>query len=116
MILKKFKIFCALFLLQSFLSFRAREDGYNKLIHLHNRDLRVMPADSWHQPDSIENMKKNSAKKKEKDTDDSCNLETSYITDDTIPIHRLNDDCLIHIFHYLPIVDRVKIESGKPHP
>ncbi|XP_043464709.1 F-box/LRR-repeat protein 2-like [Leptopilina heterotoma] len=90
---------------------RAREDGYNKLIHLHNRDLRVMPADSWHQPDSIENIKKNSFKKKEKETDDSSNLETSYVTDDTIPIHRLNDDCLIHIFHYLPIVDRVKIES-----
>lgn len=95
--------------------FRAREDGYRKAIQLHNRDLRVMPADSWHQPDSIENKKKVNFKNKESPTTDEFNDEEThyYLSDDTNPIHRLNDDCLIHIFLYLPIVDRVNIERGK---
>lgn len=91
---------------------KAREDGYRKAIQLHNRDLRVMPADSWHQPDSIENKKKVNFKNKESPTTDEFNDEEThyYLSDDTNPIHRLNDDCLIHIFLYLPIVDRVNIE------
>lgn len=75
-----------------------------------------MPADAWHQPDSIENKKKIVPKKKEKTiSDDSDDVEPHqyYLADEKVPIHRLNDDCLIHIFLYLPIVDKVNIESGK---
>lgn len=28
-------------------------------------------------------------------------------------IENLNDDCLLHIFHYLPIADKIRIERGK---
>ena len=27
----------------------------------------------------------------------------------------LNQDCLIHIFEFLPITDRVRVERGKTH-
>ncbi|XP_014209865.1 F-box/LRR-repeat protein 3-like [Copidosoma floridanum] len=80
---------------------KAAKDGYQKKIHLHNRDLRVMPADSWHQPDSIEYQ----SKKGPKFTEDfvfELNVDAE--------IHKLNDDCLIHIFSYLPIVDRIVVE------
>ncbi|KAJ8672652.1 hypothetical protein QAD02_003911 [Eretmocerus hayati] len=82
---------------------RATKDGHRKKIHIHNRDLRVMPADSWHQPDSIE--------VKNKKVQESLKEETrSYILDGA-EIHKLNDDCLMHIFTYLPIIDRVRVEG-----
>ncbi|XP_033216896.1 F-box/LRR-repeat protein 7-like isoform X3 [Belonocnema kinseyi] len=91
----------------------AREDGYKKEIQLHNRDLRVMPADSWHQPDSIENKKNLAAIIKQKSNCDESSDEQLiqyYTSDNNVPIHLLNDDCLMHVFLYLPIIDRVKIE------
>lgn len=76
-----------------------------------------MPADSWHQPDSIEhklyNMEKESNKTCEKKVNEQCTQE--YLQNDinNVSIHILNDDCLRHIFLFLPIVDRVRIERGE---
>nr|XP_031849935.1 F-box/LRR-repeat protein 12-like isoform X4 [Nomia melanderi] len=87
---------------------RARYD----IIQLHNRYLRVQPADSWHQPDSIgyQYYNKDWQKSCEKLSNEQCNedfIENS-ITENNIQI--LNDDCLKHIFCQLPVVDRVRIE------
>ncbi|XP_046422453.1 F-box/LRR-repeat protein fbxl-1-like isoform X1 [Neodiprion fabricii] len=96
---------------------KARRDGSRKEIHLHNRDLRVMPADSWHQPDSVENQRKVAARKDktQQHTETNDCLFQPYIPikdslEDDAPIHKLNDDCLIHVFLHLPITDRVRIE------
>ncbi|XP_014230117.1 putative RNA-binding protein EEED8.10 isoform X1 [Trichogramma pretiosum] len=83
---------------------KAAKAGHMKKIHLHNRDLRVVPADSWHQPDSIENLQK----KQEKAS--MAEAEIKYDLNPDCLIHGLNDDCLVHIFSFLPIVDRVRSE------
>ncbi|XP_076277320.1 putative RNA-binding protein EEED8.10 [Lasioglossum baleicum] len=87
---------------------RARDE----VIQLHNKYLRVEPADSWHQPDSIgyQYYNKDGQTSDKKQSNEQCyqNLVQSDITKDSIQI--LNDDCLIHIFHQLPIVDRIRIE------
>ncbi|KAL6265374.1 hypothetical protein P5V15_002173 [Pogonomyrmex californicus] len=93
----------------------AVEDGIKKQIRLHNRDLRVMAADSWHQPDSIENKFYNVGKESNKASEKKNASEQyahKYLQNDTetVSIHMLNDDCLRHIFLFLPIVDRVRIE------
>ncbi|XP_076242820.1 putative RNA-binding protein EEED8.10 [Calliopsis andreniformis] len=81
-------------------------------ITLHNRNLRVRPADSWHQPDYIQNQYYNKHRQKfdKKQSDDQCDQE--YIQNDSTDanIQTLNDDCLMHIFFQLPIVDRIRIE------
>jgi len=92
-------------------------DGSRKQIRVHNRDLRVMAADSWHQPDSIDqklyNTGKESNKTFEKKTiNEQCHQFLQNDTED-VSIHILNDDCLRHIFLFLPIIDRVRIERGK---
>lgn len=86
-----------------FTYFRALEAGQKKRIHIHHRDLRVLPADSWHQPDSFENQKKKIS-----------NIEETkdFILNEEAEIHQLNDDCLIHIFNFLPIVDKIRVELG----
>lgn len=94
------------------------QDGSRKQIRVHNRDLRVMAADSWHQPDSIDqklyNIGKESNKTSEKKTinEQQCHQCLQNDTED-VSIHILNDDCLRHIFLFLPIIDRVRIERGK---
>ncbi|XP_033315548.1 F-box/LRR-repeat protein 7-like [Bombus bifarius] len=86
---------------------------YDEGIRLHNRDLRVFAADSWHQPDSIENQCYN-IKDKSKSNKISNDIAHNFdciqdgITDTNI--QTLNDDCLIHIFLQLPIIDRIRIE------
>ncbi|XP_068991608.1 F-box/LRR-repeat protein 20 isoform X2 [Neodiprion pinetum] len=92
---------------------KARRDGSRKEIHLHNRDLRVMPADSWHQPDSVENQRKVAARKDKTQQHTETNdclfqpyIPTKDSLEDDAPIHKLNDDCLIHVFLHLPITDR----------
>lgn len=77
-----------------------------------------MAADSWHQPDSTEQrlytMGKESNKLSEKKlTVEQCGHK--YLQNDTenVSIHMLNDDCLRHIFLFLPIIDRVRIETGE---
>lgn len=100
----------------SFLIYRAREDGSKKEINLHNRDLKVMPADPWHQPDSIQiksyTLTKdiNKSRKKSSIEETNYNSVQNYIN---APIDALNDDCLMHIFLYLPIKNRIAIERGK---
>ncbi|XP_058794527.1 putative RNA-binding protein EEED8.10 isoform X1 [Phymastichus coffea] len=85
---------------------KATKDGQRKMINLHSRDLRVMPADSWHQPDNVENKLKKILKSVESNQEMSTEFE---LNEDAL-IHKLNDDCLMHIFSFLPIADRVKIE------
>ncbi|KAL2730200.1 F-box/LRR-repeat protein 7-like isoform X1 [Vespula maculifrons] len=92
---------------------RAREDGSKKEINLHNRDLKVMPADPWHQPDSIQIKKYTLTKNINKSHKKSSIEETNYNSVQNhinAPIDALNDDCLIHIFLYLPIKNRIAIE------
>lgn len=79
-----------------------------------------MPADSWHQPDSVENQRKLAARKEKAQNSMEANdslLQPSTPTkdllpEDNAPIHKLNDDCLMHVFLYLPITDRVRVERG----
>ena len=73
----------------------------------------MVPADSWHQPDNIENQyynTKDKYKADKKQADEQCNQD--YLQNDItdISIQTLNDDCLMHIFLQLPIVDRIRIE------
>lgn len=85
---------------------------------LHNRNLRIAPADSWHQPDSIENQyySKEWQKSDKKQSAEQCSqeYEENDISLET-NIQTLNDDCLMHIFLQLPIVDRIRIERGKSY-
>ncbi|XP_050580930.1 uncharacterized protein LOC126917741 [Bombus affinis] len=86
---------------------------YDEGIRLHNRDLRVLAADSWHQPDSIENQCYNiKDKSKSNKISNDIVYNFDYIQDDITDtnIQTLNDDCLIHIFLQLPIIDRIRIE------
>ncbi|XP_012168725.1 SCF E3 ubiquitin ligase complex F-box protein pof2 [Bombus terrestris] len=86
---------------------------YDEGIRLHNRDLRVLAADSWHQPDSIENQCYNiKDKSKSNKLSNDIVYNFDYIQDDITDtnIQTLNDDCLIHIFLQLPIIDRIRIE------
>ncbi|CAL7948207.1 unnamed protein product [Xylocopa violacea] len=101
----------------AFVTFNSAEAAiratYEDRISLHNRNLRVMPADSWHQPDNINNQyysTKDKSKFDKKVYNEQCNQEyiENDITENSIQI--LNDDCLIHIFLQLPIVDRIRIE------
>ncbi|XP_034187715.1 putative RNA-binding protein EEED8.10 [Osmia lignaria lignaria] len=101
----------------AFLTFNSVEAAirarYEERIKLHNRNLRVVPADSWHQPDNIENQyynTKDKYKADKKQADEQCNQD--YLQNDItdISIQTLNDDCLMHIFLQLPIVDRIRIE------
>ncbi|XP_029671321.1 uncharacterized protein LOC115240356 isoform X4 [Formica exsecta] len=92
----------------------AMQDGSRKQIRLHNRDLRVMAADSWHQPDSVDqklyNIGKESNKTFEKKTTNEQYHQCLQNDVEDVSIHILNDDCLRHIFLFLPIIDRVRIE------
>ena len=89
-----------------YLDYRAVKDGRKRLINLHNRLLRVCPADSWHQPDSVHYQTKKSVTKQ----------SSKFILNKEAEIHKLNDDCLVQIFQFLPIVDRLRIEQGKLFP
>ncbi|XP_076670872.1 putative RNA-binding protein EEED8.10 [Andrena cerasifolii] len=88
---------------------RARRED----IRLHNRNLRVEPADSWHQPESMENQyySRDWQRSDRKQSNEQCNQD--YVQSDVCTgtsIQTLNDDCLIHIFLQLPIIDRISIE------
>lgn len=75
-----------------------------------------MPADPWHQPDSIQVKNYSSTKDINKSRKKSSTEETSQNTVQNYinsPIDTLNDDCLMHVFLYLPIKNRIAIERGK---
>ncbi|KAG7204795.1 hypothetical protein KM043_005202 [Ampulex compressa] len=76
----------------------ARKDGNEVNIMMHNQYLRVLPADPWYQPDIQRRRYYNNE---------------DYVRDDiaAVHIHKLNDDCLIHIFSYLPILTRYKMQK-----
>ncbi|XP_011305196.1 F-box/LRR-repeat protein 7-like [Fopius arisanus] len=84
---------------------KAREAAKKMEVHLHCRILRVSPADTWHQPDSLENQMR-FLKNKEGHEDEVV----EQLPQDDSPIQVLNDDCFIEIFLHLPIADRVRIE------
>lgn len=82
-------------------------------IQLHCRILRVSSANSWHQPDSVENQRR-FLKNKLDDSDELIKIHEFIEPDfNESPIHILNDDCLMEIFLYLPIADRIRTERGK---
>lgn len=60
-------------------AFSAVKDG--KII---KKDLRVIPADTWKQPDNVY-------------------VKTNIADNDEIALNRLNDDCLLEIFEYLDL-------------
>lgn len=70
----------------------------------------MFSADSWHQPDSIECQNKLAQLKSKGTSEDSISWETDETEEEPSLIDKLNDDCLMHIFQFLPIVDRVQIE------
>ncbi|XP_063990742.1 F-box/LRR-repeat protein 7-like [Diachasmimorpha longicaudata] len=88
---------------------KAREAAQRMELQLHCRILRVSSADTWHQPDSIENQKRFSSLK-DKQNKNEEQLSVQEISQDDSPIQVLNDDCLIEIFLYLPIADRIRME------
>lgn len=95
-------------------------DGSGKRIRLHNRDLRVMAADSWHQPDGTERRfypitgkESNETSERKFPIVEPCDREYPRNDTDRVSIHTLNDDCLRHVFLFLPIVDRVRVEIGE---
>ncbi|XP_071554433.1 putative RNA-binding protein EEED8.10 [Temnothorax nylanderi] len=84
-------------------------------IKLHNRWLKVKATDPWHQPDSTEQRLYTMGKDSNKTCERKLNPEQyvhKYLQNDTenVSIHMLNDDCLRHIFLFLPIKERVRIE------
>lgn len=78
-----------------------------------------MAADSWHQPDSMEQRLYTMGKELNKTSERKLGTMElyghEYFQNDTqnVSIHMLNDDCLRHIFLFLPIIDRVRIEIGE---
>ena len=81
---------------------RARKSGYENLIQLHDRILMVEPVYSWFQPDRKSKLVCLKRKRESK-------LEPS----EEPPIKKLNEDCLIRIFEYLPIQDKLRTEKGR---
>ncbi|XP_024878372.1 F-box/LRR-repeat protein 7-like [Temnothorax curvispinosus] len=84
-------------------------------INLHDRWLKVKATDPWHQPDYTEQRLYTMGKDSNKTCERKLNLEQyfhKYLQNDTenVSIHMLNDDCLRHIFLFLPIKERVRIE------
>ncbi|XP_024891445.1 F-box/LRR-repeat protein 7-like [Temnothorax curvispinosus] len=89
-------------------------------ITLHDRHLTVRPAYSWYQPDSTEQTFMYAMVGNDGDSTETGETQLSteqYVHNDRLPndtenvsIHMLNDHCLKHIFQFLPIVDRVRIE------
>lgn len=85
---------------------------------MHCRILRVSAADSWHQPDNIENQRGHFGNKENnKSNANEQSVIVSNIPEEGAevesPIRLLNDDCLIQMFLHLPISDRVRMERGK---
>lgn len=90
---------------------KAREAAYKMQVQLHCRILRVSTADTWHQPDSVENQRKYVTIKDSSMEEEIIenNRENSPEPNNS-PIQILNDDCLVEIFLYLPVADRVRME------
>lgn len=78
-----------------------------KTHELHGKDLTVIPADPRHQPNYVKKPPNNTDEPKIKESDTSTSAEIYPL------VHKISDNCLMQIFQYLPIVDRVKVERGK---
>ncbi|KAF3426545.1 hypothetical protein E2986_06903 [Frieseomelitta varia] len=69
---------------------------------LHSKNLIIEAANPWLQGKCVRKRKK------------KCNIVSDEDwRENEISIQKLNDDCLMHIFCYLPIMDRIRLERGK---
>lgn len=91
--------------------YRAR---YARKIILHRRNLKILAANPWHQPKNVKNKHYNVKKHKSKSNKVSNDIIYNLgYREDEISIQKLNDDCLMHIFFELPIIDKIRLERGK---
>ncbi|XP_043524916.1 putative RNA-binding protein EEED8.10 [Frieseomelitta varia] len=79
---------------------------------LHGRNLKILAANPCLQRKNVKskrkkNVKKHKSKSNKVSNDVTCNQG---YRENEISIHKLNDDCLMHIFSHLPIIDRIRIE------
>lgn len=86
-----------------FCSALKKENGRN----LHGKNLTVIPADPRHQPNPKKPPNEKDEPKKSQ-TENSCSSGEIYPL-----IHKISDTCLMHIFQYLSIAERIKVEGGK---
>ncbi|GLG95629.1 uncharacterized protein GBIM_02572 [Gryllus bimaculatus] len=115
-----------------FVTFKNPEDAAKVLcapqdeLFLHWRELRVAAADAWHQPQELPDgrilWQKKNAKSLRRTSKDGEKLIISpelmeararssrEVDESQCRINILNDDCLMHIFSFLPKMDLVKIE------
>ncbi|TGZ37997.1 putative RNA-binding protein EEED8.10 [Temnothorax longispinosus] len=90
---------------------RNRRNEIIRGIKLHYRWLKVKATDPWHQPDYTEQRLYTMGKDSNKTCERKLNPEQyvhEYPQNDTenVSINMLNDDCLKHIFLFLPIKER----------
>ncbi|XP_043478022.1 uncharacterized protein LOC122508626 isoform X2 [Leptopilina heterotoma] len=72
---------------------------------LHGKNLTVIPADPRHQPNPKKPPNEKDEPKKGQ-TENSCSSGEIYPL-----IHKISDTCLMHIFQYLSIAERIKVEG-----
>ena len=92
--------------------YRAR---YARKLILRSKYLKIQAANPWHQPRNVKNKRKNYNVKKHKSKFNkmSNDIRNRGDGEDEISIQKLNDDCLMHIFCHLPIIDKIRAERGK---
>lgn len=114
---QKIYLFFCLFKPFFFAYSRALDAGFRREISIRKQYLRVIPANSWNQPDNPDSQKKIcyicKHQASEIDLDVTLPSCTYFRVDDGALINRLNNDCLRHIFNFLPFIDRVRVERGK---
>ncbi|XP_074113819.1 uncharacterized protein LOC141536850 isoform X2 [Cotesia typhae] len=94
---------------------KAFKDGRKKKVLFNNRPLRVVPSFSYTQPseNDIENILLKISKTVKK-THEKIPIQETKRVDQKIEgidyLNRIDDDSLIHIFLYLPFIDRIRVE------
>ncbi|KAJ8669063.1 hypothetical protein QAD02_000322 [Eretmocerus hayati] len=118
----------------AFITFKESETAYRVLqacyanqLLIDGQYLRIVPAASWHQPDYID-IYKDGPQRTDYDffehqkgvdvadsPDEGSTCMKNYAVEEESklesPIHNLNNDCLMHIFSYLPYNQRLSIEK-----
>lgn len=84
-------------------------------MELDDKEATALPTSPSHVPNIIE--KSTCMKNQDEDLENTEQCTEEYLQDDTEEgpsmNEYLNDDCLSHIFQFLPVVDRFRIERGK---
>ncbi|KAK9299917.1 hypothetical protein QLX08_007220 [Tetragonisca angustula] len=85
---------------------------YARKLVLRSKYLKIQAANPWHQPRNVKNKRKNYNVKKHKSKFNkmSNDIRNRGDGEDEISIQKLNDDCLMHIFCHLPIIDKIRAE------